>query len=153
MATIYPTFPTLVCICLFLGASVADASQRFLLTDGDGFSAGTIRDIALSHDGKLLAAAGEKQVRVWNTETGTLLASIRGYQLAPYLKLGRANAVTFSPDSEYLIVGVSDNTHEGSTRMYKMDDLDTLSTLLAGHTACSDRVAFSFDGNYFTSYG
>ena len=128
-------------------------SQRFLITDADGFSSGTIRDVALSTDGKLLAVAGAKQVRVWNVQTGTLLASIRGYQLAPYLKLGRANGVTFSPDGKHLIVGVSDNTKKGSTRIYRMDRLDELEELKSGHTACTDRVAFSLNGKYFSTYG
>ncbi|MEZ6129845.1 MAG: hypothetical protein R3C59_14275 [Planctomycetaceae bacterium] len=141
---------TVACWCL---AASAFAGDRFLITDADGFSGGSIRDVALSQDGTWLAVAGEKQVRVWNVRTGTLKASIRGYQLAPHLKLGRANAVAFSPDDQYLITGVSDNVDEGSTRMYRMDDLDTLKDLLPGHTACSDRVAFSEDGTWFASYG
>ncbi|MCA9152950.1 MAG: hypothetical protein KDA92_26790 [Planctomycetales bacterium] len=140
-------------LCLFWPARTTIAEERFLIADADGFSPGTIRDIALNKDGTLLAAAGGKQVRVWNVETGTLLATLRGYQLAPYLKLGRANAVAFSPDDEYLIVGVSDNTDEGSTRMYRLKDLNSIDSVLAGHTACSDRVAFSKDGRYFSSYG
>lgn len=130
----------------------AQAKDRFLVTDADGFSAGTIRDLALTSDGKILAAAGEKQVRIWNVETGKLLASIRGYQLAPHLKLGRANAVEFSPDNKSLIIGVSDNTEEGSTRVYDMADLSK-TTVLAGHTGCSDRVAFSREGDYLATYG
>lgn len=138
---------------IVLAATLAVGADRFLITDADGFTAGTIRDIALSSDGKWLAAAGEKQVRVWSVDTGTLHGSIRGYQLAPYLKLGRANAVTFSPDGKHLIVGISDNTVEGSTRVYEMRDLSTQGALLGGHTACSDRVAFSYNGTYFTSFG
>lgn len=140
-------------MCLFLTICTCHASDRFLITDADGFSSGSIRDIALSADGKWLAAAGEKQVRVWNVKTGTLMASIRGFQLAPHLKLGRTNAVAFSPDGQYLITGISDNTDDGSTRMYRMNDLDKLDSLLPGHKACSDRVAFSEDGTYFASYG
>jgi WD40 repeat protein len=142
-----------VALCIVATAGTCRASDRFLVTDADGFSSGSIRDIALSADGKWLAAAGEKQIRVWNVKTGTLLASIRGYQLAPHLKLGRTNAVAFSPDGQYLIAGISDNTEDGSTRMYRMSDLGNLDALLAGHKACSDRVAFSEDGNYFASYG
>jgi WD40 repeat protein len=140
-------------LCIIVALGTCRASDRFLITDADGFSSGSIRDIALSADGKWLAAAGEKQVRVWNVKTGSLLASIRGFQLAPHLKVGRTNAVAFSPDGQYLIAGISDNTDDGSTRMYRMSDLDKLDALLPGHKACSDRVAFSEDGTYFASYG
>ncbi|MCA9008708.1 MAG: hypothetical protein KDB01_03125 [Planctomycetaceae bacterium] len=140
-------------LSVILILATCSGSDRFLITDADGFSSGTIRDIALSADGKWLAAAGEKQVRVWNVQTGSLLASIRGFQLAPHLKLGRTNAVAFSPDGQYLITGISDNTDDGSTRMYRMSDLGNLEALLPGHKACSDRVAFSEDGTYFASYG
>lgn len=143
---------TVLYLMMVVATSNAFANERFLVTDADGFSAGTIRDLALSSDGKTLAVAGEKQVRIWNVETGNLKATIRGYQLAPHLKLGRANAVEFSPDDKTLIVGVSDNTEDGSTRAYNMRDLTKL-TVLKGHTGCSDRVAFSRDGVYLATYG
>lgn len=153
MTTRCRSIAILVLLVATFATRPTQAGDRFLISDADGFNAGTIRDLALSSDGTLLAAAGAKQVRVWSVRTGTLLATLRGYQLAPHLKLGRANAVTFSPDGEYLIVGVSDNTSKGSTRVYRLKDLGTIDRVLTGHTACSDRVAFSKDGRYFSSYG
>jgi WD40 repeat protein len=144
-----------VCASLALCAHVgADETLPFLTVDAKGFLGASIRDLALSDDGHWLAAAGEKHVRIWDLRSNTVHAVLRGFQLEAGLKLGRANAVCFSPgnDPKYLVVGISDNTRLGSTRVYQMDDLSKF-RLLEGHTACTDRVAFSRDGNYLASWG
>jgi hypothetical protein len=40
-----------VALCIVATAGTCRASDRFLVTDADGFSSGSIRDIALSADG------------------------------------------------------------------------------------------------------
>ena len=138
------------------GVAISDESLPFLTVDPKGFMSSSIRDLALSDDGQWLAAAGGKEIRVWNLWRRSIEpdAVLRGFQLETGLKLGRTNAVCFSPgpEPEYLVVGVSDNTDLGSTRVYRMDDFSQLE-LLAGHTACADRVDFSRDGKFLTTYG
>lgn len=123
-----------------------------LMIDPDGFSGRSIRDIAISPDGQFVAVAGGKVVRVWNVQTQTLQATLRG-ELLPSVKKGRANAVAFSPDGRFLIVGISDSTEAGSTRCYAMSNLSRVHSLIGGHTACTDRAIFSPDGKWLVSYG
>ena len=124
-----------------------------LMIDAKGFSGVTIKSLALSADGRWLAAGGGKEVRIWNLETGELRTTLRGYQEPMGYLTGRVNMVAFSPDSRYLIVGVSDNTEQGSTRIYDMQDLTHMQRLLAGHTGCALGVAFSPDGKYLATFG
>jgi WD40 repeat protein len=124
-----------------------------LTIGANGLISGSIRDLALSSDGRWLAAGGETQVRVWDLQTGRLYATLRGFQLPPGLKLGRVNSVAFSANAKQLVVGVSDNTDSGSMRIYDMDHPEEIAALLEGHTACSDRLAFSADFNYLASFG
>ncbi|MGB7344496.1 MAG: hypothetical protein WBD20_09805 [Pirellulaceae bacterium] len=127
-------------------------NKPILMIDPEGFAGRSIRDIAISPDGQWLAVAGGKVVRVWNIGSGNLKATIRG-ELLQSVKMGRANAVAFSPDNRFLIVGVSDSTEAGSTRTYAMSDLSKQHELIDGHSACSDRVVFSSDGKWLVSYG
>lgn len=132
-----------------------DETRPFITVDPKGFL-GSVRDLAISDDGHWLAAAGSKEVRIWdlNNPSDTPHAVLRGFQLQDGLILGRTNSVVFSPgaDPKFLVVGVSDNTVLGSTRVYEMSDLSRFE-LLTGHTACTDRVAFSKDGRIIGSYG
>ncbi len=148
--------PLVLCAAFLIqtGLIIGDETLPFLTVDAGGFLGASVRDLAISDDERWLAAAGEKQVRIWDLKSNRLHAVLRGFQLEAGLKLGRANAVCFSPgeNPRYLVVGVSDNTKLGSTRVYEMDDL-TQFTLLEGHTACTDRVAFSRDGKYLASWG
>ncbi len=130
----------------------AEDSEPILMVDPGGFAGRSIRDIAISPDDQWLAVAGGKVVRIWNIQTGNLKATLRG-ELLQSVKKGRANAVAFSPDGRFLIVGVSDSTDAGSTRTYAMSDLSRIHALIAGHTACTDRAVFSPDGKWLVSYG
>ena len=141
------------CFCaLTVQAQDDEDSKPILMVDPGGFAGRSIRDIAISPDGQWVAVAGGKVVRIWNIRTGNLKATLRG-ELLQSVKKGRANAVTFSPDGKYLIVGVSDSTPAGSTRTYAMNDLSKIRELIPGHTACTDRVSFSADGKWLVSYG
>lgn len=61
---------------------------------------GQVTDLAFSADSALLASAGEdKQVLIWDTEGGTLVKTISTSLI------GRAQAVTFSPDGNQVAVG------------------------------------------------
>jgi WD40 repeat protein len=55
-------------------------------------------------DGKhIVSAGGDATVRVWDTETGELLARLRGHE-------GSVNSVTFTPDGKRIVSGSSDGT-------------------------------------------
>lgn len=136
-----------------LCARDAGAAKPYLTIGANGMISGAVRDLALSSDGRWLAAGGDTQVRVWDLHTGRLYATLRGFQLPPGLKLGRVNSVAFSANARQLVVGVSDNTDSGSMRIYDLDRPEEIASLLEGHTACSDRVAFSADFNYLASFG
>ena len=141
-------------VCMAQLSPVADSpdSRPILMVDPAGFASRSIRDIAISPDGQWLAVAGGKVVRIWNIRTGNLKATLRG-ELLQSVKMGRVNAVAFSGDNQYLIVGVSDSARVGSTRAYAMRDLSAVHGLIGGHSACTDRVVFSPDGKWLTSYG
>lgn len=124
-----------------------------LMIDSQGFSGVRVQAMALSNDQRWLAAAGGKEVRIWNLQTGQLRATLHGYQEPPGYQIGTVKAVCFSPDSKYLIVGVSDNTSLGSTRVYDMNDLTKIDRLVKGHTGCTLGVAVSPDGHYLATYG
>ncbi len=147
------TVVAVVVLQTFTSSTASAEDNPFLVVRSGSFASGSIRDCALNGDGSLLAVAGDKEVRVWDVNNKTLLGRLRGFQLAPYLKLGRTNAVRFSPDSKYLYVGVSDNTFAGSIRKYALRDLSKIEELLPGHIGCADRLAFSPDGKWIASYG
>ena len=60
-------------------------------------------DLALSPDGRLLAASGKEEVCLWETATGTLLARLPGHR-------GQVQAVAFSGDGRTLATGGDDST-------------------------------------------
>lgn len=121
-----------------------------LLLDLQGF-AGLVTGLAFSPDGSLLAAAGDKEVRLWSVAGGELLATLRGQQGRD--ARGRANAVAFSPDGRHLVVGVDDYSDAGSLRVYETGRWTEIQQLLAGHRAPVKRLAFTRDGRYLASAG
>lgn len=77
--------------------SAAPKKIATLLTDFDGFSA-----VAVSHDGKFVAACGaDTVVRLWRTDTWKSAGEYRGYLLEPF-------AIDFSSDDKQLLVGGAD---------------------------------------------
>jgi WD40 repeat protein len=64
-------------------------------------------DIAFSHDGTLLASGSpEKDVIVWEIESGSQLLKIEGQREADYG--WGIQTITFSPDDNYLLAGSTD---------------------------------------------
>ncbi len=64
---------------------------------------GETSDLAFSPDGKLVAAAQDKVVRVWRVATGERLAEMQGHQ-------DWVNVVEFRPDGENVLSASSDGT-------------------------------------------
>ncbi|GAB5402136.1 MAG: hypothetical protein Aurels2KO_03670 [Aureliella sp.] len=119
-----------------------------LVIDSGGFIA-EVLDIAISPDGKLLAAAGEKVVRIWELGSGSLVATLRGDRART--SYGDCNAVEFSRDGQHIVVGVSDYEAHGNLRVYRLDNLDEIDRLLAGHTAPVRKIDFSRDGRWMAT--
>lgn len=118
--------------------------------DTRGFT-GPVGGMAFSSDARWLAAAGNKEVRVWDLTDGRLHATLRG-QSGKSL-VGNCSDPAFSPDGKYLVVGVADMTGRGSIRVYDTSDYSEIKELLVGHAGVCSGVAFSHDGQYLATAG
>ncbi|WP_342190380.1 caspase family protein [Stieleria varia] len=123
-----------------------------LVIDAQGFS-GRINRLAISDDGRWLAGVADKTVRVWNLSTQRIHATLRGYQEPDGFHIGYIDSITFSPDNQHLIVGVSDNSEFGSTRIYDLRQPGEIKQLVAGHTGCTRGVTFTKSGNRMATWG
>lgn len=127
---------------------VRDLANEFtgeaeLVIDSGGFLE-MISDVSFSPNGQLIAAAGAKEVRIWNVTTGELVATLRGDRSrTPY---GNVYAVEFSPDGKTLLVGINDYQQHGSIREYATDDFSEIKRLVPGHTAPCRKLAFNGTG-------
>ncbi|MCM2372933.1 caspase family protein [Aporhodopirellula aestuarii] len=151
------TASLVVCLCDaedFIDANFSSPpNQRpHLVLDAKGFS-GRIGRVALSDNGKWLAGVADKTVRIWNLQTGQMHAALRGYQEPDGFHIGYIDSLTFAPDNQHLIVGVSDNSQFGSTRVYDLKQPDTIKQLIAGHTGCTRGVTFSNSGRWLATWG
>ncbi len=134
--------------------SAAVNNELQLVVDSDGFNGSPVECLGLSNDGRWLAATADKVVRIWNLQSGQQLPALRGYQEPYGFKVGTVNALTYSPDSRYLLVGVTDNTEAGSTRIYELtQSAPIFRALLKGHLGCTRGIAFSPDGQHVATWG
>ncbi len=120
--------------------SVLDASsgQSIRTLDHDT----EIRGFNWSPDGRLLAASGigfDPPVLVWDTNTGEVIHSLSGHDLA-------AVAVCFDPTGEILATGSFDHT----IKLWNVRTGELIATLL-GHSGHVRSVAFSPDGSILIS--
>ena len=161
-------FLTLVCCFLTVvgvqwRSAVANAQDELvtdvpdqtpqLVVDADGFTAVEITHLTISSDGRYLAAAAGKIVRVWDLKSQKLWTTLRGYQERQGYHIGYIDSMSFSPDGRMLTVGVSDNSQFGSTREYDMANRDKLHRLIPGQGGCSRRVEYSPDGKFLGTFG
>tara|TARA_R110002049_G_scaffold4601_4_gene31971 strand:+ start:246986 stop:251620 length:4635 start_codon:yes stop_codon:yes gene_type:complete len=119
-----------------------------LVIDAGGFLSEST-DVAIDPQGRWVAATGGKVVRLWDLQTGRLAMTLRGDRSRT--SYGDCNTLAFSPDGEYLVVGVSDYQPHGAIRVYRTDALDQIESLLPGHTSPVRQINFSRDGNWMTS--
>lgn len=102
-------------------------------------SVGIIWCVAISPDGKTVAASGSEQpIQLWNTENGKLLRTFTEHSDSIY-------ALAFSPDGEILASGGADNT----IRIWNFHTGELLETL--EHLGPVKSVVFSYDGKTLVS--
>ncbi len=119
-----------------------------LVIDAGGFLS-EVNDVAIDPQARWVAACGDKVVRLWGLESGKLLHTLRGDRSRT--SYGDCNTIAFSPDGNYLLVGVGDYQPHGAIRVYKTDALDEIEALLPGHTSPVRKIDFSRDGKLMTS--
>jgi WD40 repeat protein len=124
-----------------------------LVVDADGFTAVKINHLAISSNGDYLAAAAGKIVRVWDLKNNRPWAVLRGYQERQGYHIGFIDSISFSPNGQFLTVGVSDNTEFGSTREYDLSKPHELHRLIPGQGGCTRKTEYSPDDKYLLTYG
>ncbi len=100
--------------------------------------AGYINDLAVSADGKLVAAV-RNYIKVWDLTDGSVVQNIKG----PTLEI---NALAISPDGSY----VATANKEGTVMIFDLITGQKVVTL-EGHRGWVRTVAFSPDGRYLYS--
>jgi WD40 repeat protein len=119
-----------------------------LVIDGGGFM-NEVSDVALDPNGRWVAASGAKVVRIWDVQSGELLETLRGDQSrAAY---GDCHSLTFSPDGQFLCVGINDYQPHGSIRIYRTDNFADIDALLPGANSPTRKLQFSDDGKWLVT--
>lgn len=141
-----------VCLPITVMAQNDSIDQRpQLVVDADGFTGSRISHLEISSDGRFLAAAAEKTVRIWDLKADRLYTTLRGYQERQGYHIGFIDSMSFSPNGRKLTVGVSDNVSAGSTREYDLENPNTPLRLLEGQVGCTRGIAYS--DHYQATYG
>ena len=110
---------------------VAGPLEHLILHHG-----GPVYVAAFSADGKrIVTASGDKTARVWDAETGLLLATLSGHT-------GVVHHAAFSPDGTRIVTASQDST----ARVWDAETGKLLATL-TGHARVVYDAAFSPDGN------
>jgi WD40 repeat protein len=112
-----------------------EEGESFALLSSSNF---TPTSIAISPDGKLLAAVGGTSIIVWSLVTRIALSSITG--------VPAATGIVFAPSNDAVITGHSDS----SIRIWSWPDRKMLSAL-TGHTGAVRGLAVSPGGTFLVS--
>ncbi|HXG67967.1 MAG TPA: caspase family protein, partial [Blastocatellia bacterium] len=98
-----------------------------------------VRAVAFSPDGKTIASATGRSVKLWDGSAGSLIQSLDGHT-------AEVKALAFSPDGKILASGSADRT----IRLWGMQSHKPLGAL-TGHAAVVTALAFSPDGKRLAS--
>ncbi len=100
----------------------------------------TVKTLAFSHDGKIVAGGGDGFIFFWNMENGELINQVDGGGF------GIVNSLDFSPDDSLLVSGSND----GIVRIWDVFSASMIREL-TGHTSSIFGVCFSPDGQNIAS--
>src|SRR5262249_13673522 len=98
----------------------------------------SLNPLAIALDGKTLATAQERTVRLWDLTTGRQRAILRGHD-------GDKLCAAFSPDGKLLATGEGDHDRPGTVRLWDAVTSEQLASLTR-QTGRVESVAFSPDG-------
>lgn len=106
---------------------------------------GPVKSVAYSADGKWIAAGsgygeGDQTARIWNAVTGGLVHTIKCS--------AQVSSVAFSPDSQYLLVGV----RNGESLLHRVETAGMLRAFQGLLGQC-EGVGFSRDGKQVAAWG
>ncbi len=132
------------------GDDFRQAGTVQLVLDPQGYRT-RVSDLEFSPDGAILAAAGEKEVRLYDVGSGQLLKTLRGDRSDG--SYGDVFSVAFSPDGRELLVGVVDFSDAGAIRVYDTSNYDEIKQLVGGTNVTVRRLAFSRDGRHLVATG
>ena len=111
-------------------------------------SQSSVSSVAFTPDGTTLASgstrANEANIKLWNVENRTLIATLDGHQGGPT----GVHSVAFSPSGDTLASGSGDET----IKLWNVAN-QTLIATLEGHTSHVFSVAFSSDGTLASGSG
>jgi serine/threonine protein kinase len=99
-----------------------------------------VKNLALSHDGKIIAGGGDGFIFFWDLETGELLRQVDNE------KFGVVNSLDFSPDDSMLVTG----TDDGIVRIWDVSSASVIKEL-TGHSGQIFGVCFSPNGQNIAS--
>ncbi len=116
-----------------------------LTMDARGFT-GPVTGLTFSSDGTMLAASGQREVRIWDLRTGRLLRVVRGE--IGNDGYGDVLAVAFSHDNCELVVGTREKGGRGILRTYDIRNMSEMKDLVDGLPGPVEQLAFSRDGRH-----
>ena len=99
----------------------------------------TVKSLAFSNNGKIVAGGGDGFIYIWNVVDGELIHQISD-------QFGVVNSLDFSPDDSMLVSGTDDNI----VRIWSVDSASVVKSL-EGHTSRVYGVCFSPDGQNIAS--
>ncbi|MEN7547877.1 caspase family protein [Rapidithrix thailandica] len=136
----------LILLPLLSFLSTQAQEQPVLVIDPQGHSA-RVRDVVFTADRKrLISVSEDKTLRIWNTSTGDLVATLRSsIGEGP---IGKLNAAALSSDDRLLAIGGYSSNNE-----IRIIDLQTRKQVsaLKGHQNVITDLAFSPNGQYLIS--
>jgi len=96
-----------------------------------------VASVKFSPDGRLLAVGGYQKVRLVDTQSGKVIADLKGHADA-------VRSIAFSPDGKRLAAAGGDPQREGEVKIWDLESYRLISTL-KGHKDCIYSVAWSPD--------